>query len=343
MWNNVIGRHIHRSNRNLLVFNSLMLSALLLWALASSRYLYNCLRGPQLVIDDDLAQVVDPMTLRRYFVRVEGLQPVYRARINVGQSRRYRKRQHEVAVNKGRNAYLAAHFGKLIVIIRSGSASLEARYQAALVPLPADVRVWFERNRPAAGAPSSDGVLLPYLLDATDFRRNAVFGFVIFGPIGLLAGCNATKALQRMAHIEASPIYKQLQYFNHEAERVGWSIHRELKKHGDSSPMPAVAVTPSWFLQSSLFGLDVVNFKEVVWIYQTCQHFDFYVLTLADERGRRVSVTAGSLSKDSLDALMEIVVQRAPWAITGYSRELRRFYANDRHGFIAKVDERRHA
>jgi hypothetical protein len=46
MWDNVIGRHIRRANRSLLLTNLALLAVLAVVTLANGRYLVNFLLGP---------------------------------------------------------------------------------------------------------------------------------------------------------------------------------------------------------------------------------------------------------------------------------------------------------
>src|SRR5215472_3498771 len=77
-----VGRLIRRSNRHLLAVNTGILGGLLLCAMASQRYLYNCIRGPMPVSDAQLA-LMDPANIRRYFLLLDDKLPPYHVRRTV--------------------------------------------------------------------------------------------------------------------------------------------------------------------------------------------------------------------------------------------------------------------
>jgi len=72
MWNNVIGEHVRRTTRNLLLVNALLLAGLALLAWGNGRYLYNALLGPFEVDHQTLAATANPGAATRYFVTVTG-------------------------------------------------------------------------------------------------------------------------------------------------------------------------------------------------------------------------------------------------------------------------------
>src|SRR5437879_6131128 len=76
MWENTIGRHIRRANRNLLIVNVAIIAALLLWIYSEQRYAYNAFLGPFPTAHEDLARILDPSTVLRYFISVDRLAPL---------------------------------------------------------------------------------------------------------------------------------------------------------------------------------------------------------------------------------------------------------------------------
>src|SRR5215472_3434350 len=119
-----VGRLIRRSNRHLLAVNTGILGGLLLCAMASQRYLYNCIRGPMPVSDEQLA-LMDPANIRRYFVLLDGELPRYYVRRKVWTATG--QRVMRMALSTG--DYYVAHFGKLIVIVKSGNQSGKKGYE----------------------------------------------------------------------------------------------------------------------------------------------------------------------------------------------------------------------
>ena len=57
-----------------------------------------------------------------------------------------------------------------------------------------------------------------------------------------------------------------------------------------------------------------------------------------DRYGRPLSMQA---RQKKIDAILNLLVERAPWAVFGYSDELNHTLKTNWRGFVAAVDERR--
>jgi len=108
-----------------------------------------------------------------------------------------------------------------------------------------------------------------------------------------------------------------------------------------------VEVTDEWLLNVGRWEVRVIYLPMVAWYYKrVTEHKRYWVTTdvkydfvLHTTDGQ--SFTRDDLSDAQVDRLMELVSERAPAAIGGYSEQAQSLWSNDRAGFVKTVAERR--
>lgn len=350
MWENVIGRHIRRCNRNLLVVNAGILMGLLLWAYASERYLYNCFAGPFSIDHDALLTIENPTVLRRYFISVDQLKPLATG-IEYVETTKDSATQ-TVTRHDVKATYFAAPIGSKLLVIKSPDPTPTSHYDGTLVAVPDDVRSYFQKELLDPKNRRFDEVFLPYVIDATRFRSDAYWALLFGVPLGCLAGFNVYKALVRIRSVEASPIVRSLQRFQQPPPNIAAMIDQELSTTKDLSCLTSVHLTPSWLMRESFFNLDVLHLNELIWVYQkVTNHYYYFVIptgktyavVIGDVYGRRIEVDIGRghKAKDLALSFTQRLLNPVPWVIAGYSDDLKREFEKHREGFVAAVQARR--
>lgn len=132
MWNNIIGTHIQRTNRNLLFTSAVFLLAALAVALANARYMENFLTGPRPISAEQLAATHDPNTLRHYFVRVRGDKSLDTGMTEIEQERA--KYSNEMKSEKVTAHFMLLRVGEKILLVKSDSGEETTEFTGALVP-----------------------------------------------------------------------------------------------------------------------------------------------------------------------------------------------------------------
>jgi hypothetical protein len=173
MWDNVVGRHIRRCNRNLLLVNALILAALVLLAFANSRYLLNCFQSPFPINSEALDKTTDPTQEAHYYVSVDNLSVLETGLQWVEKS--VDKYTNEVKSQKVTATFFVAK-GARPLIVKSPLDSPATHYTGALIVVPADVRAYFQKEFLDGRQRQFDDVFAPFMLDATDFRSDAYIG-----------------------------------------------------------------------------------------------------------------------------------------------------------------------
>jgi hypothetical protein len=258
------------------------------------------------------------------------------------------KYTHAVTSQKTTATFFVAK-GNRPLIIKSQSDSKASQYTGALVPVPADVRAYFQKEFLDARHKQFDEVFAPFLLDATDFRGNAYIGLAICIPIGLLAAWNVKKAVARIQNVQNSPIYKWLDHYGQPPEVVAQAIDQEIKNYKDGSPISSITLLPSWMLHESFFHFTTLHLNEVVWVHQKITrhsvHFiptgKSFAIVIRDAYGRTIEVDAGRGSEQVVSGFALALKMRMPWAASGYSDELKSLYTHRRRDFAGIVNTRR--
>jgi hypothetical protein len=163
------------------------------------------------------------------------------------------------------------------------------------------------------------------------------------GAILALAGWNINKAIQRAKKIELAPVWRNLVAYG-QPPQLSAEIEQDLlasrAKHGK------LTITSRWLIKRNMFGTWTSPVVDVAWVYKTVtRHRTNGIPTgksySAVISGRRQQSVTMNLSQKKVDALMAELLQRAPWAVFGYSAELAALWKKDHAGFVATVDERR--
>lgn len=346
MWDNVVGRHIRRCNRNLLLVNALILAALVILGFANFRYLLNCFDGPFPVISGTLDKITDPTREAHYYVSVDNLSVVETGLQWVEKS--VDESTHEVKSQKVTATFFIAK-GTRPLIVKSPSGSGATHYTGALVPVPPDVRAYFQKEFLDKIGRQFDNVFAPFMLDATDFRDNAYIGLAISIPIGLLAAWNVKKSVARIQNVQNSPIYKWLGHYEQSPELAAQAIDDELKNYKDCSSISSITLLPSWLLHKSFFHFTTMQLNEIVWVHQkvTKHSVNFiptgktFAIVIYDANGRTVEVDAGRRSEQKVSGFAAALQKRIPWVAFGYSNELKNLYKKRRRDFVETVRARR--
>ena len=110
--------------------------------------------------------------------------------------------------------------------------------------------------------------------------------------------------------------------------------------------MNKLILGPSWILLPTVFDLQICHIPDLVWAYKkvTKRSVNFiptgktYAAVLHDRYGKPVEIQA---TQEEADEMLQMLVGKAPWAIFGFSDELKSASEKDWKGLVAAVDDRR--
>ena len=336
-----LDRQIQRTNRNLFLVGLVLIIGVASYGFAQRRYFYNFLVGPFEVDGSSLNTVEHPDAQLKYFIKVRGedsedsedsgLQEVERE-TEGGSVRR------ETVKAK----YSLMFVGKRVLIVKSGPNEKGTVFQGALGALPGNLRS--EIVHPFLKEyPNANEAFLPLMLDATGFRSDGYIALAICIPTVLLAVWLIRKVVTRRNAPETHPIVQGASWYGALAD-TSQSLETELR--GNIVKFGKTKVTQSWVLLPSTFGLAMCHIPNLIWAYKkVTRHYHNFIPTgksyeviMYDRHGKPLQMQA---SQKKIDAVLSLLVERAPWAVFGYSDDLNQALKTDWAGFVAAVDARR--
>ena len=341
MWDNFIGQQIRRCNRNLLIVNVLLLCALVAYVAANYRYLANFVLGATNISNAELADLRDPEGRFRFFVCIHGEKSFETGVQSIEQTvDQYSNKVQSTTVRAEYRILMAGN--KLLVVKVDPSVSGET-FTGALEPIPASVQEKVVTPL-IREEPDSQGMFLPAMLNANDYREEGWWTIAIVLPLVALIGWNLWKWQRRSSDHSRHPIYWRMTWFG-PADEVVQQIETSMRMN-QLEKIGSAKIYGPWLFRKSFFGLTCFHIPDVVWIYQkVTRHYTnliptgkSYSVLLNDRHGHMSEI---QLSKKKAEQLMARIFQQYPWIIAGYNDKLKELWKSHRAAFIAGVDERR--
>jgi hypothetical protein len=329
-------RQIRRCNRHLFLVNTAVLVAVALLGASNMRYLYNFFLGPFPADRTGLLNGNDMLTSTKYFVTFAadrilptGVHDLKQERDSSGAL------THESILAD----YQVALIDQKLMLIRTDPGSLPQPLRGAIVAADTGA-VAAVRTSVAKSHPELRGNYLATMLDASEFRTPGYVAFLICAPLALVALWNLGKAVLRGRDIRRHPSMRVLMSYGPLPDLL-----RDIDGDVGLAPerLGTVTVTRSWVLAADLYRFHAVPMRELAWAYShQTRRTQFPVkvsgVILFDRARRKFALVARGRS---VDRLLELIGERAPWAFVGYDSRLDQASKGAWHSMVATVDRRR--
>ncbi len=335
MWDDFISRQIRRTNRNLFLLGIGILACLGLLLAAGWRDTYNFIFGPFGVPSSELVSIAHPDLPKRYFLKVEGEKSFPTGMREVDAS------NHD----KIRAEVIALVVNKRLLLVKTPADNQQLQFTGTLAAVPAEldngvVHQWDEKH------PDLKGAFLPFMLDATGFRKGdnllvaaAGAGFGVLGLI--LVGIPLRRQLQPEGH----PLLAQLAKYGG-LQDVRMRIDSEVRSEGGGEKFGAMQITTNWLIHAAAYKTNVMATRDVVWAYpKVTKHYHngiptgkSYSAIIRDSKGQSVEISG---KKDSVPKLLESLQRRMPWVLVGFSKELEALWLKEKPKFFQLIEQRR--
>src|SRR5262249_788933 len=153
-------------------------------------------------------------------------------------------------------------------------------------------------------------------------------------PLAFFACWNILSSIARNRDRSRSPIMERLQRYG----TVHGPVDRLIGAEFRCSAEPLLRntwITDRWLLRQSIFDFHAIRLQEILWVYEkvVTTYYGFLPvvkrreLIVYDRDGRRIACWA---RKAGIARAMPRLAVRAPWAVYGYSNELKDLMSNDR-------------
>lgn len=328
---------VRRSNRNMLIISLLVLVILIGAEIAAFRYFYNFFTGPQPIEAETLLEIENPETLQQYYVTIDDVDAYDTGFEYVTE------RNGNETIDK---SYLLLDLTDRWLLVEvpgelADPDNLPTTYTGGLIPISNEIQ------REVVDAiydeePDLEGVFLPYMLDATDFKTPGYIGLAIAAVV--LLGClyGIFTAMRRMSNPDLHPAVKSLSRFG-DASSVAQQI--EVEMHSDHPQVSNLHFTRNWLVHKQHASMEAMRYQDIVWAYKkvtqrrtygvpTGKTFNIHIF---DRHGKSITPVAKELE---VDEALKGISQRAPWAFVGYDADLEKAWKKDRDHVISVIDQR---
>jgi len=321
--------------RNQVFAWAVVLAGGLAFALANTRYIRNFISGPFPIGAPELAQVADADSTPRYFVSVSpqrvvdtGVQEITTTTTNGVKTGEY--------VSAG---YYGVLVGDRYLIVKSASKPA-SRVEGELIAIPLDLSSQLFSGPKAQETRSR---CYPVYLDASGFREAGYWGMGIGSALLLLVLYYGGRAFNRMRDINSHPVLERvakwgdIMSISMEAERELNSVPR-YKSQG-------VILTDNFAFQKGLFAFQILRFRDLLWAYKKVTKRSVNFVPVGKYYSAEFKFYGGNLSFSGKEKVVEEVLkysaQRAPWAVLGFSEEIKKMWSKQQAAFCQAVEARR--
>ncbi len=327
---------IRQANRNLITLCLIGLVIVVAGAAISYRYLLNFFSGPLVIPKQDVLRVADADQLTRYYVTVNA---------DAAGGTGFDEIEHSTrsGSEKVTASFAALRLDRKYLLVKT-SGDVKARQQTgALVDIPDDVQTQV-LDALEQEVPELQGMFLPFMLDAGDFRSGGFLGLAVGGVVALLCVWGVNRAISRNQNPAKHRIMRALERFG-PSEQIAEEINMQMSQ--DHTKLGKLHLLPRWLvITPGSSAMSATRWDDVVWIYEkVTQHRTNGIPTgktfeaiIWDRHG--VSLSAGGKQKE-VDELLITVHGRVPWVVTGYSPDIDKLWKSDRATLLTAVEQRR--
>ena len=186
--------------------------------------------------------------------------------------------------------------------------------------------------------PELENDLLPMMLDTA---YDAMPWYIGAGAeaILLLGGLFGLATVASRANHDNHPIIKRMARFG-EAESVMSQIDGEMMS-GQVAQVDKLQITRNWVVYKSGNDMNFARITDIMWAYKHVTQTRYgknYAAYIWDRSGQMLNIAS---KEKNVDEMIIAVLQRAPWAIAGYNKDIEKSWNSDGAGFVRTVDDRR--
>jgi hypothetical protein len=239
---------------------------------------------------------------------------------------------------------VAIQFGDRFLVVNAAPGGTSQTYTGKLVAISPEVQSTVFTDSPGAN-PEINARHYPYLLDTLAERdenlREIFIGFILLA-VGI---AYVGQSLRRILVPESHPAMKALRNYGDPAS-ISLQLAQELRIEGDRKQFGQARLTTNWLVQTTAFTTVIIRLGDLAWIYpKVVKHYASFIPTgktfhvvVHDRFGHRFEVF---VPKECVSVFLASLQRRTPWAVYGFSAQLKASWEKNRAQFLRNVDARR--
>jgi Family of unknown function (DUF6709) len=335
-----ISREVRRTNRNLFLVNAFIVLGLASVVALQWKYCANFAMGTAPISNQELSRITSPEQRFRTFVRVQAEEVFYSGVHDV--EREIDKYSRKVVSEKAKANYLVVIVNQRPMVVKASLSSGGKEFKGQIVMLPSDVRSAILEDARETDA-SSVPALMPIMLDAVEYRHEGYWGLAVGLPLLGLAVWNLNKWWLRTRNPRTHPLNALIRRCG-DPLNVTNEINNEVRS--GSTKFGSVLVSANWIIHRAFFTTTAMKFEHVVWSYpKITKHYTYFVPTgksfAAIVCGRFGNSFEASMKEKKCTEFLALIAERTPFAVAGFSNELKSLWQKNAKQFVALVDQRR--
>lgn len=313
----------------------LMLLAGIVFLLFNGRYARNFVEGPYKLAPNELAQITDAETTPRYFVSVVGDKVLDTGIQEVTTTTRNGVKEGS-QVSAG---YYAFVVGDRFLIVKSAGKPPE-QTAGELTAFPSDLS-----SQLFSGVDGTKFQMhsYPFYLETEGFRYPGYWAIGIACVLFGLFWKFGRPAWIRLQDIDKHPLVKRVQQWG---DPVGTSVlvQRELdtlvlhKSNG-------IFITNSYVVRRRFFTFNILRFDDLLWTYKKVTKRSVNFIPTGKSFDAIMIFYGGSETFSGNEAkvgeVLKLASNTAPWAVVGYSAEIKDLFSKRTDEFCRFVEARR--
>ncbi len=308
--------------------------AAVVFAASQHRYISNFLNGPFDFAQADLDAIDDVAATPRYFVRVTGSRA-----LDTGIQQISKRQRAGVETGSSVTAsYYALVVGeRLLIVKRSHGAATTAVGELHAMPADLQQHLFATQQMQAIR-----GRFYAYYLDESTFRMPGYIGAAVALVLVVLLVKYGLPAWRYARNPASHPVVKRVASWG---DPLATAVEARREAEAPRYRGGSWRVGDKYLIQSAPFAFDLLRLSDLLWAYKkvTKHSVNFiptgktYACILACYGG-----TAEVTGKEKdVDTLLSFVLERAPWAMFGYTDDLNKAFRQKNAEFCAAVEQRK--
>jgi hypothetical protein len=312
----------------------LVLACIAVFLVSQHRYINNFLRGPFGVTQAELDAITDVSTAPRYFVHVAGSKA-----IDTGIQQVTTRKSYGVETSRSVSAtYYALVVGDRFLIVKSAER-MPLTVEGALTRMPASLEGHLFNT------PQMQGIrprCYPYYVDNESFRLPGYIAIACLLVLAFLLVKFGLPAWRYRRDVSSHPLVKRVAAWG---DPLGIAL--EARREADSPRYKGGGwlVADKYLIRSTFFVFDVLRISDLLWAYKKVTKHTVYFIPTGKTYACILACYGGSAEitgkEAAADAILRFAGERSPWAIFGFSEELKRLFSKSTREFCAAVEQRK--
>jgi hypothetical protein len=330
-----IAKMCRRRVRRQILAWALILLAGIAFLLFNGRYARNFVEGPYKLAPNELAQITDAETTHRYFVSVVGEKVLDTGIQEVTTTTRNGVKEGS-QVSAG---YYALVVGDRFLIVKSAGKPPE-QTAGELTPFPSDLS-----SQLFSGVDGRELQMhsYPFYLDTEGFRYPGYWAIGIAWVLFGLFWKFGRPAWIRSQDINKHPLVKRVEQWG---DPVGISVN--VQREIDSSvrhKSNGILITDNYVVRRRFFSFNILRFDDLLWTYKKVTKRSVNFIPTGKSFDAIMIFYGGSETFSGNEArvgeVLTLASNRAPWAVVGYSTEIKDLFSKRTDEFCQFVETRR--